>query len=188
MNEVLKAIRERRSVRVFSDAPVSGEELDAILDAALYAPSAMNTQASHVTAVRGLGRIAELTDALKEASRQPGFDRYRDYVGQETYTVNFLKAPLFLIVGADRTRSFCPREDGSMVMANILLAAHALGLGAVWINQLGPAADEPGFRKLLTSLGFPETHLIVGCAAVGRREGANPPAPPRIGGRFNVIS
>jgi nitroreductase len=187
MSEVLKAIGERRSVRVFSDAPVSPQELEAILEAATFAPSAMNTQAVHVTAVTGLARIAELTAALKLASSQPGFDRYRDYVGQQNYSVNFRTAPVFLIVGADRARSFCPVEDSSVALQNILLAAHALGLGAVWINQLGPAADEPGFRKHLTSLGFPESHKVVGCAAVGRREGANPPPPSRVQGRYNIV-
>ncbi|MDR1079767.1 MAG: nitroreductase family protein [Deltaproteobacteria bacterium] len=188
MSEVLKAIKERRSVRVFGDGAVAAEELDAILEAASYAPSAMNAQACHVTALVGLPRISELNDALKLASALPGFDRYRDYVGQKSYSVNFFRAPLFLIVGVDKIRSFCPVEDGSMVMANILLAAHGLGLGAVWVNQLGAVGNEPTFRKVLTSFGFPPTHDIIGSAAVGRLGGPNPPAPPRMPGQSNIVT
>jgi nitroreductase len=187
MSEVLKAILERRSVRIFGDGPVTSEELSAILEAASYAPSAVNAQACHVTALVGLPRIAEINDALKRASAQPGFDRYRDFVGQNSYSVNFHKAPLFLIVGSDKVKSFCPVEDGSLVMANILLAAHALGLGAVWVNQLGAVADEPNFRKVLTSYGFPTTHAVIGSAAVGRLAGPNPPAPPRVPGQSNIV-
>ncbi|MDR1038855.1 MAG: nitroreductase family protein [Deltaproteobacteria bacterium] len=187
MSEVLKAIRERRSIRVFGEGPVAPEELDAILEAASYAPSSLNSQPCHVTALVGLVRISELNDALKRASAKPGFDRYKDYVGQNGYSINFQKAPLFLIVGVDRLKSFCPVEDGSMVMANILLAAHALGLGAVWVNQLGAAADESNFRKVLTSFGFPSTHAVIGSAAIGRRVGPNPPAPPRVTGQSNIV-
>jgi nitroreductase len=138
--------------------------------------------------VVGLRRIGEIDQALKRASALPGFDHYRDFVGQPSYSVNFRKAPVFLVVGSDRKRSFCPVKDGTLVLGNILLAAHALGLGAVWVNQVGSVADEPGFRKVLTGLGFPETHAVVGCAAVGRPEGPSPQAPPRIPGRHNVVA
>jgi nitroreductase len=187
MSETLKTIRERRSVRSFSGEPVTREETEALLEAACWAPSAMNAQAVHVTAVCGLPRIGELDAALKAASAKPGFDRYKGYVGGPGYSINFRGATLFLIAGADRTKSFCPVEDASLALGNMLLAAHALGLGAVWINQLGPVCDEPGFRKALTGLGFPESHVVVGCAAVGRRKGANPPPPPRVPGRSNIV-
>jgi nitroreductase len=187
MSEVIKALKERRSIRSFTGEPVTDKELDVILDAALYAPSAVNSQACHVTAIKGLPKIAELDAALKKASSKPGYDKYKDFVGQSGYTVNYKQAPLFLIAGADKVKSYCPKEDGALVLGNIMLAAHALGLGSVWINQLGAVADEPEFRKFLTGLGFPESHAVIGSAAIGRREGPNPPAPPRIPGRFNIV-
>jgi nitroreductase len=188
MSEVLKAIKERRSVREFAAGEaVTDGELQAILEAASYAPSAMDSQATHVTAVTGLARIRELDAALKKATAEPGHSRYSGYVLSPGYSVNFRDAPLFLIVGAHREASVAPKEDGSMVMANILLSAHALGLGAVWVNQLWPVADEPGFRAFLTDLGFPETHAVIGSAAVGRRAGPNPQAPPRKPGFSNIV-
>ena len=78
-------------------------------------------------------------------------------------------------------------EDGSLVLGNILLAAYALGLGACWVNQLGAVCEEPGFRSYLTSLGFPETHLVIGSAAVGYPAGPHPKAHSRKPGQINVV-
>jgi nitroreductase len=186
MNEILKAIRERRSIRAFKAEPVSSEGLEQILDAAIWAPTARNTQAFHITAVQGIPAIAKLDAAVKEASRKPGFDVYKDFVLSPQYTINFGNASLFLIVGCHRSQSACPKEDGSMVLGNILLAAHSLGLGGCWVNQLAAICEEPGFRKVLSSYGFPESHIIVGCAAIGHRLGENPPGPARKGRPYNL--
>ena len=185
-NEIIKAIMERRSVRSFKQDPVDDAVLDAILSAGSYAPTAAWTQAWHITAVVGRDRIGELDQRLKEASTVPGFDRYAKFV-HGAYTVNFKNAPVFVIVGSDREKSLCPVEDGTLVLSNILLAAHAVGLGACWVNQLGAVGEEPGFRSYLTTLGFPPTHLVVGSAAIGHPAGAHPKAPARKAGQINII-
>lgn len=185
-NEVIKAIKERRSIRSFKPDPVDDSVLDAILSAGSFAPTANGTQAWHVTAVVGKERIAELNLRLKEASVVPGFDRYAKFV-HGAYTINFKNAPVFVIVGSHATGSVCPVEDGTLVLSNILLAAHALGLGACWVNQLGAVGDEPGFRSYLTTLGFPATHKIIGSAAIGHPAGSHPKAAARKPGQINVI-
>jgi nitroreductase len=185
-NEVINAIKERRSVRSFKSDPVEDSVLDTILSAGSFAPTANGTQAWHITALVGRERIAELNLRLKEASVVPGFDRYAKFVSG-SYTVNFKNAPVFVIVGAHRTESVCPVEDGTLVLSNILLAAHAVGLGACWVNQLGAVGEEPGFRGYLTTLGFPPTHLVIGSAAIGHPSGGHPKAHPRKSGQINVI-
>jgi nitroreductase len=187
MNEVIKAIIERRSIRNFSEEPVKDEDLALILKAASYTPTARNSQAWVIMAIQGYDRIAALDAKVKEASRIPGFDRYREFVSSSAYTINYKRAPVFMIVGADRKESFCPVEDGSLVIGSILLAAHSLGLGACWINQLGAVSDEPGFRGYLTGLGFPETHRLVGSVAIGHGAGANPKPPAREGGKIVIL-
>jgi len=187
MNEVLNALSDRRSVRHYRSQAVDESMVEAIVRAGLLAPSARNSQASHLTVVIGLGTIRRLNAAVKEATVKPGFDKYAGMADQPGYSINFQNAPVFIIVAVDHTASFCPPEDGALVLGNILLAAHALGLGACWINQLGPICDEPGFRKILTELGVPPTHKIIGCAAIGHRAGENPKAPARKPGRFNIV-
>jgi nitroreductase len=187
MNDVIKALKERRSIRQYTPEAVSEKDLQIILDAASYAPTARNTQAWHITVLIGADKIAELDAAVKKASTRPGFDKYRDFVGSGSYTINYQNAQVFIIVGADREKAVCPAEDGSLVLANIFFAAHSLGLGTCWINQLGPIGDEPGFRKVLSDMGFPPTHKVIGCAALGHPAVANPKAPPRKAGQVNIV-
>ncbi|MDR1052260.1 MAG: nitroreductase family protein [Deltaproteobacteria bacterium] len=187
MNEVVKAILERRSVRSFSSEPITDGEMELVLKAASFAPTARNTQAWYIMALLGQARIRALDAKLKEASQLKGFDRYKDFVSSPEYTINYKNAPLFVVVGVDPAVSFCPVEDGTLVLSNILLAAHAVGLGGCWINQLGAVSDEPGFRAYLTGLGFPATHRVIGSACVGRPSGAAPKAPARKHGQISVL-
>jgi nitroreductase len=187
MNEVITAIIERRSVRKFTTEPITDGEIELILQAGSYAPTARNTQAWYILALLGTERIRALDAQVKEATRIPGFDRYRDMVCSPSYSINFKKAQLFILVGVDPEISVAPTQDGTLVLSNILLAAHSLELGACWINQLGVIADEPGFRKYLTGIGFPSTHSLIGCAAIGRIDGEPPRPAARKHGQINVL-
>ncbi|MDR1870754.1 MAG: nitroreductase [Deltaproteobacteria bacterium] len=186
MSEILTALKERRSVRVFTDEPVSPEDLKTIFEIASYAPTARNSQAWWATVVQGLDNIAKLNEEVKKANQKPGYERYRELTKTASYSINFHRAPVFIIVGVDREKSFCPSEDGALVIGYILLAAHDLGLGACWINQLGVISDEPDFRAYLTQLGFPPSHKIIGCVALGRRQSL-PKVPDRVKDHFNVV-
>ncbi|MDR1165206.1 MAG: nitroreductase family protein [Deltaproteobacteria bacterium] len=188
MSAVLTAIKERRSVREFTREPVSPADLNLLLEAGSFAPTGGNAQAWHITAVTKPEKIAELDRVLKAAVRARGSDSLKDYVGAPNYSINFRHAPLFIVVGVHRERAACPREDGALILGNILLAAHDLGLGACWVNQLGDGIDdEPGLRALLSSLGFPPEYSVIGCAAVGHRRGPNPKAFPRERGQINIV-
>jgi nitroreductase len=187
MNEVITAILERRSVRSFTADSVEDGAMEAILQAGTFAPTARNTQAWYILALLGLDRIKALDAQVKEASKVPGFDRYRDFVSNDSYTINYHNAPLFVIVGVNPEISISPVSDGTLVLGNILLAAHSMGLGACWINQLGAVADEPGFRKYLTSLGFPRTHSLIGSACIGHIDGPLPRPSPRKHGQVSVL-
>jgi nitroreductase len=186
VNEAIKAILERRSIRSFTPEPVSEEDLQLILDAGQWAPTARNIQETHLTAVVSPEKIAALNTQLKASSQVEGFDRYRDFV-KGAYSINFKNAPVFIIVGSDRQNSACPVEDGTLVLANILLAAHSLGLGGCWVNQLGAVGEEPVFRALLTSIGLPSTHRVIGSAAIGHPSGPQPKPPVRKPGRINIV-
>ncbi len=187
MNEVIKALMERRSIRHFEPDPVDEEGLKTILNAALYAPSARNTQAWHITAITDRPKIEALNLAVKEASQKPGFDKYAAFVKGDQYSINFKNAPVFIIVSVDPGASAAPAEDGALLLGNILLAAHALGFGTCWVNQLGPICDEPGFRAHLTGLGLPPAYKVIGCAAMGRAAGKHPGALARKEGTLNLV-
>ena len=122
MNDIIKAMKERRSIRSFKPDMPSKEDLDTIIEAGLYAPNAMGTQQTIIVAVTD----KELRDKLAAANAKIG--------GWEEGFDPFYGAPAVLIVLADKT---WPMRvyDGSLAMGNMLLAAHSLGLGGIWVHR-----------------------------------------------------
>ena len=153
MNEILKNIATRRSVRKFSQKEISEEMLNDIITAGLYAPSAMNTQLWQITVVKNDDKIVSLQKAIAKALDRPDYHR-------------FYGAPVFIIVTVPRDYRH-GAVDTACVLQNMFLAAHSVGVGSVWINQIRDSYDDPGVRAVLTDLGIPEDHVCFGCAAIG---------------------
>lgn len=173
MNETIKSILTRRSVRKYKTDQIPRETMEQIIQAGLYAPSAMGRQPWFVVVVQEKAKIDEINREVKAATARTPDNPYRDFVGSEAYTINY-HAPTFVIVSGDTTLS--PRNapfDCALLLGNMFLAAHALGIGSCWINQLNVLNDEPGFRKYMTKLGIPAQNQIFGCACFGYA--ADPP-------------
>lgn len=153
MNEIMKNIVSRRSVRKFSDKMVPDEILNQIITAGLYAPSAMNTQLWQITVLKNDEKIVNLQKAIAKALDRPDYHR-------------FYGAPVFIIVTVPEDYRH-GAVDTACVLENMLLAAHSLGVGSVWINQLRDSCNDTDVRALLTEIGIPENHICFGCAAIG---------------------
>lgn len=167
MNETLRSIFTRRSIRKYKKDQVPSETMKQIIDAALYAPSGMGREPWNVLVVRGFGKIDEITREVKAATARMSENPYRDFVCNESYTVNY-GAPSFVIVSGDTVLS--PRNAGNdcaLLLGTLMLAAHSLEVGSCWINQLNVLNEEPGFREYITKLGVPEGNRIFGCACLG---------------------
>lgn len=171
MNEVMQAILNRRSTRAFTDQHVEMKELEQIIQAAVYAPSAKNQQSWHFTVVRNREKIKRLAVAVGAAMGREDYDMYRP--------------DTIILVAADRDNPHGQLDTGC-VMENIFLAAQSLGIGSVWINQLKDICDEPEIRAVLNELGMPENQLVWGTAALGyiARE---TPLQPRQEGVVNIV-
>ncbi|MCC8167619.1 MAG: nitroreductase family protein [Planctomycetes bacterium] len=187
MNPVLQALMERRSIRKYTDKPIRPADRDAILQAGLYAPSSKNTQAWHLTVVEKADVIQDITREVKAAILRAGVAKYEGLAKSENYSVNFRAAPLFVIVSVNPNETPCPAEDCATLLENMFLAAHSLGIGSCWINQLGCVTDEPEFRKFLTTLGVPAANKVQGSACFGYADGAAPKAAPRREGMINHV-
>ncbi|MEG0307500.1 MAG: nitroreductase family protein [Clostridium sp.] len=155
MNEVLKNIKTRRSIRNYTEAQIPSEDLNLILEAGTYASSGMNKQSWKFTAIQNNEKLMELAAAIKAELCLPEDKEY-----------NFYKAPSLIIVSDDRN-SKNGHLDCSAALENIFLAAHSLGIGSCWINQLGVTCDTPQIRSILTSYGIPETHVVWGSSTLG---------------------
>ena len=179
VNETLKTIQTRRSVRQYKSEQIPSDVVKQVIDAGLYAPSAMGQQPWHVVVVRGFDKIAEVDREVKAATARMPDNPYREYVGNANYTVNY-HAPTFVIVSGNTVLS--PRNaplDCALMLGNMFLAAHSLGVGSCWINQLNVLNDEPGFREYMARLGIPTENRIFGCACFGYADGAVREAAPR---------
>jgi nitroreductase len=171
-NEVLNCIHERRSTRHFTGAQISSEQLDALLDAAIWAPSGGNNQSWLFTAIQKKEVLLRLNELVRE-----GFQHWvpdDDYPGKMAMKTlsqkdgfNFYHRAPTLIVASNRPNYENAMADCALALQNIFLAAHSLGLGSCYINQLHWLRDDPGVRAYLFELGIPKAHTICSSAAVG---------------------
>ena len=135
MNEVLKVLKERRSIRAFRPEPLKKEDLDAIVEAGLYAPSAKNLQSTKLVVVRDAAVLARL-------------ERLNSRILGTPEGTPFYGAPEAIVVLSD---SEYPNwlQDGSLVMGNLMNAAAALGVGSCWINRAMETFELPEGKALL---------------------------------------
>lgn len=170
MNDFIRKLEKRRSIRKFKPDMPSKEDIGLIAKAGLYAPSGMNRQATVTLAITD----KEKRDALAEANRKIG--------GWPEGFDPFYGAPVILIVLADKN---CPTGiyDGSLVMGNMMNAANSLGLGSIWIHRAKEEFEQPEYRELLRSLGIEGEWEGIGHCAVGYPDGDLPAPAPRKDGR-----
>ena len=168
MNETLKAIRERRSVRKFKACAIEKEKLEAIVKAGLEAPSGMNRQTQIIVTVSE----KSTRDKLAKANA--------NVMGRDADP--FYGAPVIMVVLAKKD-SPTHVYDGSLTMQNIMLAAHSLGLGSCWIHRAREVFDMPEWKSWLKELGISEEYEGIGNCAIGYVDGAYPSQPPQKDGR-----
>ena len=164
MSEVLKALKERRSCRSYKSDPIPQEILDQILEAGAYAATGMGKQSPIMIAVTDRetrDRLSRMNAAVMGANGDP-----------------FYGAPALIIVLADR-KIGTYLYDGSLVMGNLMNAAHALGLGSCWIHRAKEEFDSEEGKEILRSLGIEGDYEGIGHCILGYRAAEDRPAAPR---------
>jgi len=148
MNEVLNAIKNRRTIRKFKSDPIDEEKLQMILEAGRWAPSFSNLQPWRFIVTRDQGIKKELDKAARETVLHLGIN----------------EAPIVILVCVDRrVDPIHAIETGAAATQNMALAAHSLGLGAGWIGVWGTEA-EIAIKKLFQ---LPETTRVVSLLPIG---------------------
>lgn len=152
---VIRALLTRRSIRRFTERKIDRKLMDLILKTGYYAPSGHNLQTWKFTVIEDEADILELKGAIQEAVKTTkGY-----FYGYEN------PATVILVSNDERNLTGC--EDASAATENILLAAHALGLGAVWIGVLAQLRDVEPVKSLLDRWEIPGNHVVWGLINLG---------------------
>lgn len=156
----LENLYTRRSIRKYKPQQITDEELEQVLKAGVYAPTGMNKQSPIIVAVQNKDDVA-LLSKLNAAVWGTDIDP-------------FYGAPTVLVVLAEADSRFAV-QDGSLVMGNLLNAAHAVGLGSCWINRAKEVFEMPEGRALLRKWGVEGEYIGVGNCILGYAD--EDPAP-----------
>lgn len=174
MSRVLEQIKSRRSIRKYKPDGVPQELLNQIIEAGLYAASGKGQQSAIIIQVTN----QELRNEIARMNAQ--------IMGRSEDHDPFYGAPAMLIVLGKKD---WPTHvaDGSLVMGNLMLAAHELGLGSCWINRAKEEFDTQWGKDLLKSLGVEGEYEGIGHCALGYIDGDVPEVAPRRENRVFYI-
>lgn len=166
---ILECMETRRSVRAYLPNAVPEEKLERILRAGLYAASGMGRQSAMILCVTDKAlrdRLMRMNAAIMGTPEKDPF----------------YGAPCVLVLLADRSIPTAV-YDGSLVLGNMMLAAHAEGLGSCWIHRAREEFDSDEGKAILHDLGIEGDYEGIGHLIVGYADGAEPEAKPRREGR-----
>lgn len=155
MNQCIRNILSRHSVREFQDTQISRARLEMIIKAGIYAPSGHNLQTWRFTVIQNAEKIMEFKEVVRKVA-----DRNKVYF----YGLN---APNVLILISNDRRNENSIQDSACAAENMMLAAQSYGIGSVWINALKTICDEPEIRELLKAWGVPQQHIVWATLALG---------------------
>lgn len=185
MNETIKNIMNRRSIRNYKEEQIKDDELQAILDAGRFAPSAMNQQSWHFTVIQNKEVLQKIIEATKTTFLNSGNKNFEERAKATDFNP-FYKAPTLILVSGDE-KAIAPQNDCSLALENMFLAAESLGIGSCWIHSLNFLfASEEG-KTLKKELGIPEGYNPVGSGVFGYKGVDTPDPAPRKEGTINII-
>ena len=167
MNETLKNLEERRSIRKYKDEQIRDEQLNEILEAGTYAPTGMGAQSPVMVVIQDKETIRELSKMNA------------DVMG--TNSDPFYGAPTVIVVLADKNR-LTYVEDGSLVMGNLMNAAHAVGVDSCWIHRAKKVFESEKGKKKKKKWNIEGDYVGIGNCILGYRDCQYPKAKPRKAG------
>lgn len=151
-NKFLDIIKTRRSIRHYKTEQISDDELQTVLEAGTYAPTGHGTQDPVIVAVQNeelKKRLAQLNAQIMGIEKNPYYD-----------------APTYLLVFASKD-NYNAFQDGSCVLENMMLAAHAIGLGTCWINREYQMFQTEEGQQIMKEMGIDENRIGIGALSLG---------------------
>ena len=195
MNEVMKTILHRRSIRNFSKESVEEALLDQVLLAGQYAPSGGNCQYCRFTVIENDTVLQGLKKVVEQAFAQ--MELFEGLYKSKATSIRLSKAggydfifgaPVLIVVSNQKGHGNA-MADSAAATENMLLAADSLGLGACWVNQLNWLSENETVRAYLKeTCGIQEDEVICTGIALGvPKDGPYPQASERKGNLIRKI-
>ena len=165
MNDVIRCLLTRRSVKKYRAEQVEEEKLEQILQAGSYAACGMGKQAGKIVVLQDPADIAQLEKLNAQILGNPDLHP-------------FYGAPTVCVVFADTSVDTWV-EDGSLVIGNMLAAAHSLGVGSCWIHRARQEFELPEGKALMQKWGVDARYAGVGHCILGYAAAEPAPAEAR---------
>lgn len=184
MNEVIKVIKNRRSVRRYQAEQIKEEELQLIVEAGLWAPSGHNDQPWHITVIQDKSLIAHMSDIANQDMVQSSIE-WVARMGKSGRNL-FYNAPTVLIVSGKKEEEPMMNSvvDCSAAIQNIILTAESLNIGSCWIGLIRFFfAHEDEVEKL----GLPDGYKPLYAVCLGYKMRLNGKGPKRKNGTVSYI-
>jgi len=165
MNETIRSILDRRSIRAYKPDAITEEQLAVLKECALASPTGMNAQSWHFTFVTDAAVIEDVDNAVVAAFTASGDTATVERVNSRGGSV-FYKAPLAVFISCEKDSKW-GEVDAGIAVENLAIAAHALGLGSVIIGMCGAAFNGAEGQRLAELLRFPENHRFAIAISIG---------------------
>ena len=176
MNETIKIIKSRRSIRRFKAEQIRDSELQEILECALLAPNARNQQKWHFTVIQNRDVLNRMVNILKENMINSGIEFLAERAKVPDFNP-FRNAPTVILVTADKKARFV-EIDCALAAENILIAAESLGIASHIMTSTELLFTSEKGMEMKKELGVPEEYEHVCTIALGYKDEV-PPAKPR---------
>lgn len=186
MSECMEIIKTRRSVRGFKpDAQISDEALNTILEAAMYAPLAVNKPSWHLTVIQSKDVFDEIVEKTIGVLKINPNDHVKMRLSMPKFSP-FYGAPTVIAVTGDLNNEYSHTNSGAAI-ENMLLAAKTQGVDSCWVCMANKFLGSAEGSELLKRLGMPDGYGIMGCVALGYAEKDEIPMPNKHFDRYDEI-
>lgn len=167
-NEVLTTIKKRRSVRAFQEKQIAEEELQTVLEAARYAPSAGNQQLWHFTVIQDKQLLTELNASAKAGAAQIDNEHIQQMAKNEKFNIFYGASTVVLVSGKEDGLAI--ESDCAAATQNMLMAAESIGLGSCWVNLILFAFAGEKDKQYREKLGVPAGYKPFSSVVLGYKK------------------
>jgi len=165
MNEVVRVLKERRSIRKYQEKQITEGELNTILECGVHAPSGKNKQSSLIVVIQNRELISKIAKINGSFVNKVGLNPFYD-------------APTLIIVFGDKNISTY-KEDGSAIITNMINAAYSIGVSSCWIHRAKETFETDEGKKMMEEWGISSDYEGIGNCVLGYADCEIPKPFPR---------